>query len=95
MNPVTGERPKDREPLPRGLVFFAPNTSKSRRLRRQIFVGMYLAIGSLVIWPVYQHFAEPFPLILGLPKSMAWIIFALVLMFLLLLGLFLTDGEER
>lgn len=85
---------KSTEPLPRGLVFFARSSSPRHRRRRWIFVGLYLAISLLVIWPIYPRFAAPLPLILGLPQSLVWIVLALGLMFLLLLWFFLTEERE-
>lgn len=90
-----GEQSTGDIPLPKGLVFFSPEASKGSRRRRQVFVWIYLIISSFVVWPVYSRFSEPFPLILGLPQSLVWIIFSLALMFVLLLWFFLTEDAEE
>ncbi|NJL28174.1 MAG: hypothetical protein HC897_09920 [Thermoanaerobaculia bacterium] len=78
---------------PRGLVFFRPGTPNAFRRRRWIATVFFLIAGSLVIWPVYPFFAGASPQILGLPLSLAWIVIALLTVFVTLLWLF--RHEER
>ncbi len=81
--------------LPKGLALFRPGTSSAKRRRRGIFLAIYLAVGSLVMWPVYPRFAGVEPLILGLPLSFAWVVLAVVLMFGALLWLFLNEDHDE
>jgi len=86
----TAER-EGRERLPGGLVLFPPGTSPAKKRRRLIFVAVYLAIVAMVVWPVYPVFSGVFPLILGLPLSLAWVVLALALCFAALAALYLTE----
>lgn len=52
--------------------------------------------GLALLWPVYPRFASTFPLILGLPLSLAWIVLVLTVVFTALLVLYVVergDGE--
>lgn len=80
-----------REPLPTGLVLFPPGTSPRKKRRRLLFVAVYLAVAAAVVWPVYPLFAGIRPFILGLPLSLAWMVLALVVGFVALLALYLTE----
>ena len=82
------------EPVSARLVLFPPGTDPLRRRRRTIFVAIYAAVAVLITWPVYSLFSGTFPLILGLPLSLAWIILALTIIFCALLWLYRTDLEE-
>ena len=62
-----------------------------RSRRRRIFLALYAAIALLLIWPVYPFFARPFPLVFGLPLSLAWVVMALGLMFAALVWLFRSE----
>lgn len=85
-----------RERLPRGLVLFPPGTPPGKKRRRLAFVAVYLAVTAMLVWPVYPVFSSVFPLILGLPLSLAWVILALAIGFAALLALYLTeDGEAE
>ncbi len=59
-----------------------------------IFLAVYFLVALMVTWPVYSLFAGVFPLILGLPLSLAWMILALAVIFCTLLWLFRAD-ERR
>lgn len=87
---VSAER-EGRERLPRGLVLFPPGTSPARKRRRLLFVAVYLAVVAMLVWPVYPVFSGVFPLILGLPLSLAWVVLALALSFAALVVLYLTE----
>lgn len=88
------EENEGREPLPRGLVLFPPGTSPGKKRRRLLFVAVYLAVAAMLVWPVYPVFSGVYPLILGLPLSLAWVILALAVGFAALLALYLTEDGE-
>ena len=71
----------DPSPVPKGLVFFPPDTSPGHRRRRLLFVGILMTVAAALVWPVYPLFSGIFPLILGLPLSMAWIVLWLTVVF--------------
>lgn len=81
-------KPDPRDPR---LALFPPGTDPARRRRRKIFLAVYVAIALLLIWPVYPFFARPFPLVFGLPFSLAWVVAALGLMFVALVWLFRSE----
>ncbi len=78
-------------PIPRGPVFFSPHTSRTHRRRRLVFVALITTALLALIWPVYTLFAGVFPLVLGLPLSLAWVVFWLLVVFASLIWLFRTD----
>ncbi len=80
------------KPSPRPLLF-PPGTDPARRRRRTVFLAVYVAIALLLIWPVYPLFSSAFPLVLGLPFSLAWVVTALGLMFGALLWLFRSEED--
>lgn len=92
MEPESSPAP---EPLPTGLCLFPSTTTTAHRRRRLAFLVIYLLVGSLVLWPVFPFFAGAKPLILGLPLSMAWVVFALTAMFGALLWLYLGEDDPR
>ncbi|MDY7095636.1 MAG: hypothetical protein SX243_21895 [Acidobacteriota bacterium] len=59
---------------PRGLVLFPPGTPPEVRRRRVTFVGIVIAAALALVWPVASWVANPLPLVLGLPMSLAWIV---------------------
>lgn len=79
------------EPVSARLVLFPPGTDPARRRRRTVFAAVYAAVAVMVTWPVYSLFSGTFPLILGLPLSLAWIVFALAVIFCALLWLYRAD----
>lgn len=74
-------------------MLFRPGTPGSYRRRRLAFLAIFLLTAAAVLWPVYPSFAAVFPLVLGLPFSLAWVVLALAVTFGALLWLFL--GERR
>ncbi len=80
-------------PVHKGLCFFSQGASPAHRRRRIGFVVVFVLVTSALIWPVYPVFAGAFPLLLGLPLSMAWVVGWLLFMFLALLGLYRNDGR--
>ncbi|MEM8993162.1 MAG: hypothetical protein AAGF23_00090 [Acidobacteriota bacterium] len=77
-----------------GLRFFAAQTPVTRRRRRFLFVLAWCGISAMLMWPIYPLMSGATPLVLGLPRSLAWILGAMVLMFAALLWLFLGDEAE-
>jgi len=86
--------PESETPLPKGLLLFAPGTSPGKRRRRLVFVAVYLGVTSALVWPIYPRFSGIFPLVLGLPFSLAWMVLALVIGFCAVLWLFLSEEED-
>ncbi len=96
MPPTHASTPKT-DPLPRGLVLFPPGTDPAFRRRRTVFLAIYLVVAALLVWPVYTLAGRVFPLILGLPFALAWVVGVLAIMFGALLWLFhheAPDAEE-
>ena len=60
-----------------------------------IFAVIYFVAAIMVTWPVYTLFSETFPLILGLPLSLAWIVLALAVIFCALLWLYRSDLRDE
>lgn len=77
--------------VPRGLVFFSPNTSPKRRFRRTAFSILLLIATVALIWPVYPLVSGIRPLILGLPLSLAWVVLWLAIVFSALIWLYRTE----
>ena len=81
--------------VPRGLVFFAGRTSPKRRRRRLLFSGVLLAASLALLWPVYPWLGPRVPALFGLPSSLTWLVFWLVLVFGALVWLYRLDEGER
>ncbi len=77
--------------IPKGLVFFPHNTPPERRRRRFVFVAILLVTAVALIWPIYPVFSSAFPLILGLPLSLAWIVLWLAVMMTALIWLYRSE----
>lgn len=79
--------------LPKGPVFFTRDASTPYRRTRIIFV---LIIGLAILmtgWPLYPYFSSIYPLVLGLPFSLAWIILWLAVSLVALIILFITEPQ--
>lgn len=83
------------EPVSARLALFPPGSNPGRRRRRTIFVVIYFVAALMVTWPVYTLFSGTFPLILGLPLSLAWIVLALAVIFCALLWLYRSDLRDE
>ena len=79
---------------PRGLVFFKAQDSLSHRRRRWTFLALGILVTAMLVWPLGLLGARVFPLVLGLPFSIAWIVLALLIMFASLIWLFLNEAPE-
>jgi len=56
---------------------------------------MILLVATLaVIWPGHAIFSSATPLIFGFPLSFAWIILWVIIGFVAMMGLYLTDEHE-
>ena len=62
-------------------------------LRRVLGIGFFAVYCLAVTWPVVMWFAEPMPLIGGLPMPLAWSILWILLGFIVLI--FLEWSRER
>jgi|GEM_PF-1685721 len=80
-------------PWGRGLLLFRPGIPATVRRRRLIFCALALVIGGALIWPVYPRFATLEPMVLGLPFGIAWVIGALLVMFVGLAWLYRGDRD--
>ncbi len=72
-------------------MLFPLGTAPRVKRRRLLFTGCYLLVIAAIVWPVYPLFAGTFPLIFGLPLSLAWIVGALAVGFAALLTLYFTE----
>ncbi|MFQ5928378.1 MAG: hypothetical protein ACE5MK_01675 [Acidobacteriota bacterium] len=54
------------------------------------FIFVFLAL----MWPIYPFFSRIFPMLLGIPLSLVYLVFLLVLSFLVLLGLYLWEDRH-
>ena len=79
--------------LPAGLTLFRPGTDPAKVRRRRVFLGVYLLVAVLLVWPIYPLFSGVDPQIFGLPLSFAWVVMVLGLMFGALLWLYRAEGD--
>ena len=77
--------------VPRGLVLFPPNTAPDRRRRRLVFVVIVIVAALALIWPIYPLFSGIYPLILGLPLSLAWVVLWLAVVLAALFWLYRSE----
>ena len=78
--------------MPKGLVLFPSHTPPQHRRRRLVFVAVILVAAVALIWPVYPLFSGTFPLILGLPLSLAWVVLWLFIVLAALIWLYRADA---
>ena len=78
----------------RGLVLFGRNTEAAHRQRRLTFVALVIVVTAMLVWPLNAWVARVFPLVLGLPLSLAWIILALAMLFGGLIWLFVNENDS-
>ena len=77
---------------PSGFVFFSERAPARRRRRRTVFVLIVLTATSALIWPIYPLFGGGvYPLILGMPLSLAWVVLWLFIVFGALVWLYQSD----
>lgn len=75
---------------PRGLVLpgLQDDTRRSSLLS---FLAVTVISGLALVWPVYPFAGSVRPYVFGLPFSFAWVVGWLVVMFVALVFLYLTD----
>jgi hypothetical protein len=79
----------------RGPVLFAADASPAYR-RRRLAVAVVLGVAFLAVqWPAYRLFSGVFPLILGLPLSLAWVVLWIGVVFVALTWLYCHEPKEE
>ena len=63
--------------------------------RKKIFLVLLFIIQLSIIWPVYSLFSGIYPMILGLPLSLVWIVVMLFASFFLLLWYYWSDPAHK
>lgn len=76
------------------LALFPPGGEPARRRRRLTFVAIYVATAAMLTWPAYTLFSGTFPLVLGLPLSLVWVILALAVIFFALAWLYRSEPAD-
>lgn len=56
--------------------------------------GAFTLIFLCSIWPIYPFFSRIFPMVLGMPFSLVYLLFLSLLVFLILLGLYFWEARE-
>lgn len=79
--------------IPNGLVFSSNNPARKKRSFILFIICLFLQ--AAVIWPVYSMFADPEPMVLGLPLSFAWMILIILLSFSTMLIFFQFDEAKN
>ena len=79
--------------VPKGLVLFPPDTPPRRRRQRLVFVAILIVTALALVWPIYPMFSGIYPLILGLPLSLAWVVLWLAVMMTALIWLYRSEGS--
>ncbi|RMH21819.1 MAG: hypothetical protein D6696_04775 [Acidobacteria bacterium] len=80
-------------PYGAGPVFFRPATPPAVRRRRRRFCLAGAVIALALVWPFYPLVATYEPQIFGLPFFFAWVVAALIAMFVNLLLLFRHEAD--
>ncbi|MBH30363.1 MAG: hypothetical protein CMG71_00035 [Candidatus Marinimicrobia bacterium] len=78
--------------IKRGLRLFSPSDSPEYRRTRRIFLVVYGAAVAAVLFP-WPKVWEMYPMILGIPFFMVWMVLAIVTIFLGLLILFRSEPK--
>lgn len=66
----------------------------SRRRVHTAVVLYFIFVFLALMWPIYPFFSRIFPMLLGIPLSLVYLVFLLVLSFLVLLGLYLWEDRH-
>ena len=89
------ERNRDETPWGAWPVLFPARASRGERVRRLLFLALWVAVAAALAWPTYPAVAGGFrPQVLGLPWSFAWVILNLLVMFVALLLLHRADKHD-
>lgn len=75
------------------LRLFASNADAAYRRRRVVFLVVWAVVSAALIWPLFGISAL-LPPLFGIPGPLAWSAACLVLMFLALLRLFLSEPSD-
>lgn len=65
--------------------------------RRRVYgvaAAFYVGLFLFLVWPIYPRFADARPFVLGLPASLAYVVYAVLASFLGLLALFLWEDRR-
>jgi len=82
--------PDDADSL-RRLVFSSPPEDPLHRRWRISVIGVVVAAGLALIWPVYSWADAIEPYVLGLPFSLAWVVGWLLAVFVAMGSLYLRE----
>ena len=66
----------------------------SRKLAYRLVIGYFIVVVLTTMWPIYPFFSRIRPLILGMPFSLAYLVFLIVLSFLVLVSLYTWEGRR-
>ena len=77
-----------------GLRFFSPSDGPVYRRTRIIFLIIYIVTVAAVLFP-WPKVWGIYPMVLGLPFSMFWMVLAIVAIFLGLALLYRSEPEEE
>ena len=72
-----------------------PSFAFTHRRSRVLFVLVMLFAGLAVVWPGQALFSSATPLVLGFPLSFAWIIFWVIVCFVSMMSLYLSDAKHE
>lgn len=64
------------------------------RLNRILFTVVMIAATFFLIWPGYTFFSSATPFILGLPLSFAWVVLWVIIGFIAMLALHISDNKD-
>ncbi len=66
----------------------------SRKVVYGLVIGYFIVAVSTTMWPIYPFFSRIRPLILGMPFSLAYLVFLVVVSFLVMLGLYTWERKR-
>ena len=67
----------------------------SRKLAYRLVIGYFIVVVLTTMWPIYPFFSRIRPLLLGMPFSLAYLVFLIVLSFLVLVSLYTWEGRRN
>ena len=67
----------------------------SRKLAYWLVIGYFIVVVLTTMWPIYPFFSRIRPLILGMPFSLAYLVFLIVLSFLVLVSLYTWERRRN
>ena len=67
-----------------------PEVSKPARYAVAFCVAAFIA----VVWPVYSWFSGIYPMVLGMPMSLFYLVIVIAIVFSVMLGLFLWEDRN-